>query len=128
MSFGEGMKYKTEKEFRQVVFETLGVELGELIPNPGKRGISKLCLNNLWGHLRLKLNKPQTKYVTTAKEFYEVLLDKKVENLSLMFLIGEMCQMTFNLKNDFVESIATNNIGVAAFYDKSCKIDVVRSS
>ena len=42
-------------------------------------------------------------------------MDGKVENLSLFFLCEELCLMTFNLKDDFVESIPTNNIGVASF-------------
>ena len=118
MNFGEG----EEASFRKKVLDKLGVELGELVPNPGKRGISKLCLNNLWGHFGMKLNKPKTVYANSAKEFYEVLLADKVENLSLLFLSEELCQMTFNLKDYFVESIPTNNIGVAAFMKSHARL------
>ena len=40
-----------EEEFRKKVFEKLGMELGELKKNAGKRTIAKLCLNNLWDTL-----------------------------------------------------------------------------
>ena len=75
-----------EEAFRKKVLDKLGVELEEIIPNPGKRGISQLSLNNLWGHFGMKLDKPKSVYASSAKEFYEVLLDDKVENLSLLFL------------------------------------------
>ena len=103
-----------EEEFRKKVFEKLGIELGELKKNAGKRTIAKLCLNNLWGHFGMKLNKPKTSFFSSAKEFCDILLDEKVENPTIFPLSKEICQMTWNRENDFVENVFTNNIGVAA--------------
>ena len=63
----------------------------------------------------MKLNKPKTSFVSSAKEFYDILLDKQVENLTILPFSAEICQMTWNRKNDFVENVFTNNIGVAAY-------------
>ena len=106
---------KNEGEFKKKVFEQLGISLENLEKNPGKRTVAKLCLNNLWGHFGMRLNKPKTCFVDSLGEFYGILLNKKVENLSILPLSEEMCQMTYNLKDDFVENVFTNNIGVAAF-------------
>ena len=63
----------------------------------------------------MKLNKPKTSFVSSAKEFYDTLLDEQVENLTILPFSEEICQMTWNRKNDFVENVFTNNIGVAAY-------------
>ena len=46
---GEGCKYKSHDEFKQIVFDKLGIKLGEIEYNAGKRTIAKTCLNSLWG-------------------------------------------------------------------------------
>ena len=46
---GEKCTYKSEEEFKNVVKEKLGMELGKIEHNPGMRAISKMCLNSLWG-------------------------------------------------------------------------------
>ena len=114
-SSSHNFKTKQNKEnYRKKVFDSLGIDLNEFHPNPGRRFIAKLCLNNLWGHFGMRINKPQVVYATSSAEFYDVLFDDEVENFSLVF-IHDMCQMNFNLKNDFVKNIFTNNIGLAAF-------------
>ena len=52
------------------------------------------------------------------KKVFEKLgieLGEQVENLTIPPLSEEICQMTWNRKNDFVENVFTNNIGVAAY-------------
>ena len=51
---GDGCKYKTIDEFKQIVKDKLNIDLGEIKHNPGMRAISKLCLNSLWGKFRTK--------------------------------------------------------------------------
>jgi len=40
----------SEEEYRHKA-KQLGIELGQLKPNPGLRFIAKICLNSLWGSL-----------------------------------------------------------------------------
>ena len=49
----------------------------------GLRSVSKICLNSLWGKFGQKSNMSQTRYVTEVSEFYEILLDDKLDNLIL---------------------------------------------
>ena len=40
----------------------------------------------------------QTKYVTKVSEFYELLLDDKLDNVNIQFINDDMVQMTHNFK------------------------------
>ena len=46
----------------------------------------------------MKLNKPKTSFVSSAKEFYDILLNEQVEKLTILPLSEEICQMTWNRK------------------------------
>ena len=39
----------------------------------------------------------QTKYLTEVSEFYEILLDDKLDNINFQFINDDMVQMTYNL-------------------------------
>lgn len=57
----------------------------------------------------------QTKYVTDLKEYYSILLDDTLEDLNVLFLTDEMVQMTYTLKDQFVDNYNDTNIFIAAF-------------
>nr|XP_049580541.1 uncharacterized protein LOC125971340 isoform X2 [Syngnathus scovelli] len=49
-----------------------GIQLdpSKIAVNPGKRQVSKLCLNNLWGKLAQRDNMTNTKIVTKSEDFF----------------------------------------------------------
>ena len=57
----------------------------------------------------------QTKYVTEVSEFYEILLDDKLDNLNIQFIHDDMVQMTYNFKDQFVVNSKNTNIYIACF-------------
>ena len=57
----------------------------------------------------------QTKYVTEASEFYELLLDNKLDNLNIQLINDDMVQMTYNFKDQFVDNSKNTNICIACF-------------
>ena len=79
------------------------------------RAIAKLCLNSLWGKFGQRNNMKQTKYVTQPSEFYKILLDDNIDNLAIMFTNEDMVQMTYDLKDRFVDNSNATNICIAAF-------------
>ena len=83
--------------------------------NAGLRSISKLCLNSLWCHFGMKTNMTQTKYVTGLSEFHEILLDEKNDIINFEFTNEEMAQMTYSLKDQFVDNSKNTNIYIACF-------------
>ena len=83
--------------------------------NDGLRAIAKLCLNSLRGEFGQRTNMSQTKYITELAEFYEILLDDKVDNLNVQFINDDMVQMSYNFKDQFVDNSTSMNIFIACF-------------
>ena len=48
--------FESEEEYRKAVKENLGIELGKIENNPGKRAVAKICLNSLWGKFGQRQN------------------------------------------------------------------------
>ena len=57
----------------------------------------------------------QTKYVTEVSEFYEILLDDKLDNKNFQFMNDDMVQMTYNFKDQFVNNSKNTNVYIACF-------------
>ena len=57
----------------------------------------------------------QTKFVTEVSEFYEILLDNKLDNINFQFINDDMVQMTYNFKDQFVDNSKNTNIYIACF-------------
>ena len=101
--------------FKKKVKDHLGIDLGNIKENKGMRAVSKLCLNSLWGEFGQRINQTQTEYVTKPKDFYKILLNETHEDINVQFLTKDMVQMSFNLKDKFVDNYNNTNIFVAAF-------------
>ena len=107
--------YKSIEEFKVVVKERLGIDLGEIKSNPGMRAIAKLCLNSLWGKFGQRINQTQTEYVTEPRKFYKILLDETIDDLNIQFINDDMIQMNYKLKDTFVDNHNNINIPIASF-------------
>ena len=57
----------------------------------------------------------QTKYLTEVSEFYDILLDEKLDNINLQFINDDMAQMTSNFKDKFDDNSKNTNIYIAWF-------------
>ena len=111
-----------EMIFRNKVKKNLDIELGELHENSGLRAIAKMCLNSLWGKFGQRNNMNQNKYVTSVNEFYKIVLDDKIDNLSINFINEEMVQMSYTFKDQFVDNSNNTNIYVACFTTSSARL------
>ena len=116
----ESSKYdfKTKEEetnFKLKIKKSLDIDVEKFEFNAGLRSISKLCLNSLWGKFGQRSNMSQTKYVTEVSEFYEILLDDKLDNTKFQFINDDMVQMTYNFKDQFVDNSKNTNIYIACF-------------
>ena len=122
MTFGPDCTYKSVEEFKQKQFDKLGIKLGKIEFNPGRRAIAKLCLNSLWGKFGQRTNMKQTKYVTELKEYYKIVLDDTLKDLDVVFLTEEMVQMNYTLEDQFVDNHNKTNIFIAAFTTSHARI------
>ena len=110
--------FKTKEEeanFKARRKESLDIDIEKFEFNAGLKSIAKLCLNSLWGKFAQRSNMSQTKYVTEVFEFYEILLDDKLDNKNFQFINDEMVQMTYNFKDQFVDNSKNTNIYIACF-------------
>ena len=110
--------FKTKEEeanFKLKIKKSLNIDIKKIEFNAGLRSISKLCLNSLWGRFGMRTNKAQTKYVTEVSEFYEILLDDKLDNIGFQFINDDMVQMTYNFKDQFVDNSKNTNVYITCF-------------
>ena len=116
----ESSKYdfKTKEEeanFKARIKESLDIDIEKFEFNAGLRAISKLCLNSLWGKFGQRNNMQQSKYLTEVSEFYELILDDKLANKNFEFINDDMVQMTYNLKDEFIDNSNNTNVYIACF-------------
>ena len=64
----------------------------------------------------------QTKYITEVLEFYEILLDDKLDNKNFQFINDDMVQMTYNFKDQFVDSSKNTNIYITCFTTSNARL------
>ena len=110
--------FKTKEEettFKLKIKESLDIDIEKFESNAGLRSISKLCLNLLWDRFGMRTNMAQTKYVTEVSEFYEILLNDKLDNTNFQFINDDMVQMAYNFKDQSVDNSKNTNIYIACF-------------
>ena len=104
----------SEQEYRQKA-RKFGIELGEIKENPGLRFISKICLNSLWGKFGQNPKVKHSEYIDNEKDFYRVVLDDKIESISLCFLNEKMVYASYERKDEFLRISYNTNIYIACF-------------
>ena len=116
----ESSKYdfKTKEEeasFKIKIKKCLDVDIEKFGFNAGLRSLAKICLNSLCCRFGMRNNMSQTRNVTEVSEFYEILLDDKLDNTNFQFINDDMVQMTYNFKDQFVDNSKNTNVYIACF-------------
>ena len=57
-----------------------------------------------------------------VSEFYEILLDNRLHNKNFQFTNDHMVQMTYNLKDQFVDNSKNTNIYIACFSTSQARL------
>ena len=104
----------SEEEYRSKA-RLLGIELDKLEANPGLRFIAKICLNSLWGKFGQNPKNRQSKYIEKESDFYKIVLDDKIESLSLAFLNDSTVYASYETKDEFLKQNYNTNIYIACF-------------
>jgi len=104
----------SEEEYREKA-RKFGIELGELKENPGLRFIAKICLNSLWGKFGQNPKVKHNEYIDTVSDFYKVILNDKIEQISLSFLNDNMVYASYETKDEFLKINYNTNIYIACF-------------
>ena len=111
----ETSKFTCSEEEYRLKARNFGIELGDLKENPGLRFISKICLNSLWGKFGQNPKVKHSEYIDTERDFYRVILDDKIEQISLCFLNDNMIYASYERKDEFLKTSYNTNIYIACF-------------
>ena len=104
----------SEEEYREKA-RKFGIKLDELKENPGLRHIAKICLNSLWGKFGQNPKVKHSEYIDNERDFYKVILNDKIEQISLSFLNDSMVYANYETKNEFLKVNYNTNIYIACF-------------
>lgn len=95
--------------------QSVTLERDKIEFNPGRRAVSKLCLNSLWGKFGQRQNMDATEYVTDVARFYNILLDSRKVVNNFNVLTDEMVEINYHYRDQFVEDDFNTNVYIAAF-------------
>jgi len=109
--------YLSSEAYAADIKEKIGIEMdpASVAPNPGKRAVSKLCLNSLWGKFGQRSNMPNTEFVEDPFRFYEILLDERLIDVHVFYINDNMLQVNYKYKDTFVKNNFNTNTYIAAY-------------
>ena len=89
--------------------------------NAGARTVWKQILNNLWGKMGQRPNRPKTKVV-----YFALLTSAGVEVTNANLVNHEVMEMFYTMKDPFVEASDRTNVVLAAFTTAQARIKLYR--
>ena len=89
----------SEEEYRQKASQ-FGIEIYKLQENPGLRFIAKICLNSLWGKFGQNAKVKHSKYIDSERTFYRLILNDKIDQISLSFLNDTMVYANYEMRDE----------------------------
>ena len=90
--------------------------------NPGLRAIAKLCLNSLWGKFGQRTNMGKTEIVNDKEKFFKIVFNEKYDNIDWIDIGDEKIQVSYTIKDKYVENDFNTNLAVASFTTSSARL------
>ena len=95
--------------------EVVKLDKSQIILNPGKRSVAKLCLNSLWGKFGQRENMPKTEIVTDPQRLVEILTNSEVEVIAYSPVNDYTLYVCWRYNEEAVETSPVTNVVVAAY-------------
>ena len=89
---------------------------------PGLRAIAKLCLNSLWGKFGQRTNMGKTEIVNDKEKFFKIVFNEKYDNIDWIDIGDEKIQVSYTIKDKYVENDFNTNLAVASFTTSSARL------
>jgi hypothetical protein len=126
-STGWPERYKTDEEreaFLKDYEAKEGIKLdpSNMVPNPGKRALSKLMLNSLWGKFGQRENLPKTEYITQQHQFINYLTSPDIIVKDLHLINDDLAMVEYTTTTDFTVPSGRTNVVIAAFTTACARI------
>ena len=99
----------------------------KITKNPGLRAIAKLCLNSLWGKFGQRTNLGKTEIIDKKSQFYEIILNEQYENINWIELGNNKMEISYQIKDKYVENDFNTNIAVACFTTSSARMRLYKA-
>jgi hypothetical protein len=91
--------------------------------NAAKRGLSKLCLNSMWGKLTERSNRTQTRLISDPQELYRFLVMPGIEVQNMMFASDDVVWIAWQYSSEErVPSLRHTNEVVGAYVTAGARI------
>jgi G:T-mismatch repair DNA endonuclease (very short patch repair protein) len=109
--------YESKEEYAKDIKDKLEIKLDidNIKPNPVLRAIAKLLLNALYGKFGQRRKMEETKYIHTAKELYEILLNDKIDCVNLSLINKNVIEARYQSKDEWLEDPTRTNILISTF-------------
>ena len=117
-----------KKKYLQEHKDKEGIELDRDVIeyNAGARTVWMQILNNFWGKIGQRPNRPKTKAVADPKYYFELLTSGGVEVTNVNLVNNEVVEMFYTMKDPFVEAAGNTNVVLAAFTTAQARITLYR--
>jgi len=79
------------------------------------RFIAKICLNSLWGKFGQNPKVKHSEYIENEAAFYTIVLNDKIEEISLSFLNDSIVYASYETKDEFLKDNYNATIYIARF-------------
>ena len=70
---------------------------------------------SFWGKFGQRLNLTQTRVISTAEEYFRLLMSDEIEVTNVMLVNEEVVEVHYNVKDEFIEPPGRTNVVIAAF-------------
>ena len=117
-------KAKYIEEYRQ--HEGILLDKDKIQYNAGARSVWKQILNNMWGKLGQRPNRPKLEVVNEPKRYFELFTSASVNVKDVHLVSEDMVEVCYALENDFVEASDRTNVVLAAFTTAQARIKLYR--
>jgi hypothetical protein len=118
--------FKTPEEKAKFIDEAkiMGIDLDEskFQKNVGKRQVSKIFLNSLWGKFGQQDCLKQVKIVTEVSEYYKILHNRALKITNIIFLNQNAVRIEYKQKAEFAGDPTSTNVYIAAYTTANARL------
>ena len=99
----------------------------DIIHNPGRRYVAKLCLNSFWGKFAQRADVTKSTMVSDPKDFFQFIMSEKETVHELIFLNDEIVELRHKTQQNFLTTLPTSNLVIAAFTTASARLKLLKA-
>ena len=112
-----GCGTKTKEEYVKYCKDLINIDIDQdkVEFNEGMRWISKICLNNFWGHFGMRDNFLSSDYIDNDNSLVDYIFNPKYKDQSVIILNDDFRLITYRLHTNFIQTHRKTNIFIAVY-------------